>query len=136
MPVRFEIKPSRIFILLLSSLHLLAMATVMLTKLVFWAKTGILLLLASSLLHHLYRQTRDKRFWHTVTLDNTQLQVTMLNGVESGGELMSPTVVTPLCVVLCARFDDCKFPVCQVVFRDAMPAGKFRELRVLLRYPG
>lgn len=132
MPVRFEIKPSRLFILLLFALHLFAMAIVMLTNLVLWSRVGIVLLLASSLLHHLYLHTRDRRSWHAFTLDHTHVRATTLEGVELNGELMRQTVVMPFCVVLCARMGGAS--VCRVIFRDAMQAGKFRELRVLLRY--
>jgi hypothetical protein len=129
---QYDIHPSGIFVLLLITLHLLAMMSVALTDMPVWARAGIVLLVVASLLHHLHRHLRGKHAWRSVTLDQRELQVTSSDGAQRCGEVVQPTVVMPFCVVLCARLDG--RPVCQPIFRDAMQAGAFRDLRVHLRF--
>lgn len=119
---------------LLFVVHLLAILSVCLTNLVFWARTSLALLIVVSLTHQLYLHLRAKQSWRSFSLNKKQLVVNTLGGETLSGEVIGQTVVTPLCVVLCARLAGCKRTVCQVVFPDAMQAEAFRELRVRLRF--
>ena len=130
---RFSIKPSRMFVLLLLVVHLLVILSVCLTSLVLWARLGLSATVLISLFYQLHRHMWDKQSWRSFSLDNKRLVVNTLGGGELNGEVAQGTVVTALCVVLCARLDGHKL-VCQVIFRDAMQADAFRELRVRLRF--
>lgn len=116
------------------AVHLLASAAVFLANLPLWALSGLLFLLLFNLLNHIYHHARSGVSWRNVTLFKEYLVVNTLNGSELNGELAPQTVVTPLCVVLCARLNGHRLPVCKVIFPDAMPADAFRELRVRLRF--
>lgn len=130
----FNIRISRIFVSLLFVVHLLAILSVCLTNLVLWARASLALLIVASLIHQLYCHRRAKHAWRSFSLNQKQLVINTLGGETLNGELMHQTVVTPHCVVLCASVNDHKRPVCQVIFRDAMQADAFRELRVRLRF--
>lgn len=130
----FKIRISRTFVLLLFVVHLLAIISVCLTNLVFWARASLALLIVASLIHQLYLHLRAKHVWRSFSLNQKQLVINTLGGEALNGELMHQTVVTPHCVVLCARVDERKRPVCQVIFRDAMQTDAFRELRVRLKF--
>lgn len=131
---RFEIKPSRIFVLLLIALHQLAILSVCMTNLVLWAQLALSAAISISMMHHLYRHVWANQAWRALSLDKKQVLIHTLGGEQLSGILAHQTVVTPGCVVLCARLDGHKLPVCQVIFRDAMQADAFRELRVRLRF--
>ncbi len=132
----FVIKPSRMFALLLLAVHLPVMISVCLTPLVFWARLCLSLLILLSLFHHLYRYVllRARHSWRSFSLNQRQLVIGTRGGETLNGDVTHRTVVTALCVVLCARLDGYKLPVCQVIFRDALPDDVFRELRVRLRF--
>jgi hypothetical protein len=132
--VQFAIKPSGIYVLMSLAVHLLALAAVFSANLPLWVISGLFVLILFNLLNHIYRHARAGVSWRSVTLFKDHLVVNTLNGDELNGELAPQTVVTPLCVVLCARLNGCRRPVCQVIFRDAMSADAFRELRVRLRF--
>jgi hypothetical protein len=130
----FVIKSSKTYVLMLFAVHLLAIVSVCLMNLVVWARLCLALLIAASLLHQLYRHLGAGDVWRSLFLDQKLVVVTTRSGLELNGSVMHQTVVTPCCVVLCAKLDGYKFPVCQVVFRDAMQHGAFRELRVRLKF--
>ena len=131
---RFDIKPSRTFCWLLSAVHLLVVVSICLTNLVLWARSGVVLLVLLSLFHQLYHHMRGRQSWRAFSLEQKRVVVTTAGGNELSGEVAHGTVVTSHCVVLCARLDRYKLPVCQVIFRDAMQAAEFRELRVRLKF--
>ncbi len=128
----FVIRPSRTFVLLLLAVHLLVILSVCLTNLVLWARLCLSVTILFSLLHQLYRHAWAKQSWRTFSLDKKTVVVNTLGGEQLNGELTHQTVITPGCVVLCARLRE--LPVCQVIFRDAMQADAFRELRVRLKF--
>ncbi len=130
----FEIKPSRIFLLLLIALHLLTILSVCVTNLEHWAQQGLSVAILISLIHHLYLHVWANQAWRAFSIDKKQVLIHTLDGSELNGVLAHQTVVTPGCVVLCARLDGHRSPVCQVIFCDAMQAEAFRELRVRLRF--
>jgi len=132
----FIIKPSGTFASLLLVVHLLVMISVYLIPVVIWARLSLSLLIFLSLFYSLYRYAllRARYSWHSFSLDQKHITVSTQGGGELYGEVVHPTVVIAHCVVLCARMDSCKLPVCQVIFSDAMPDEVFRELRVRLRY--
>lgn len=130
----FAIKPSAIYLLMSFAVHLCAIVSVSLANLPLWAGSALSLLILSNLLNLSYRHVRGGQLWRSVLLVKNQVVINTLDGQELNGELVSQTVVTPLCVVLCARLDGCRLPVCQVIFKDAMAKDAFRELRVRLRF--
>ena len=127
--MQFEVKPSRPLVVMLFAVHLLSMISVALTDLPVWARIGIVLCIAASLIYHL----RRKSCWRSFTLDQRRVSVTTAHGDELSGELASGTLVIAHCVVLCVKPDGARFAVCQLIFPDAMPQAAFRELRVRLR---
>lgn len=130
----FAIQPSKIYVLMLLAMHLAAIVSVSLTNLPDWARLCLALLIAASLLHHLYRHVWATGVWRSFFLDQRRVVVNTLAGNELNGYILPQTVVTPCCVVLCVKLDVYKLPVCQVIFRDAMQHGAFRELRVRLKF--
>jgi len=105
-----------------------------LTNLLVWARSGLVLFIFFSMFYCLYRQTRAKHSWRSFSLEQEYVVINTLRGDVLSGEVTHQTVVTPQCVVLCARLDGYKLPVCQVIFRDAMQVDAFRELRVRLKF--
>ncbi len=130
----FAIQSSKTYVLMLLAMHLAAIVSVSLTNLPVWARLCLALLIAASLLHQLYCHVWAGDAWRSFLLDQRRLVVNTLAGDELNGHILPQTVVTPCCVVLCAKLDGYKLPVCQVVFRDAMQHGAFRELRVHLKF--
>ncbi|MDP1592955.1 MAG: hypothetical protein Q8L80_01790 [Gallionella sp.] len=132
----FVIKPSVTFASLLLAVHLLAVVSVYLIPVVNWARLSLSLLLFFSLFYHLYRYAllRSHNSWRCFSLDQKHITVNTQGGAELCGELAHSTVVIAHCVVLCARLEGYKLPVCQVIFSDALPGEAFRELRVRLKY--
>lgn len=130
----FVIKPSKTYASMLIAVHLLVMVSVCLTDLLVWARSSLVLLLFFSLFYHLYRHLLSGQSWRSFSLEQERLVINTLGGDALSGEVAHQTVVIPQCVVLCARLDGYKFPVCQVIFRDAMQVDAFRELRVRLKF--
>jgi hypothetical protein len=130
----FVIKPSRTYVLMLIAAHLLVTVSVFLTNLPVWARSSLVLLLFFSLLYHLYLHLLSGQSWRSFSLEQKHLVINTMGGKELSGELSHQTLVIPQCVVLCARLDGYRFPVCQVIFKDAMQADAFRELRVRLKF--
>ena len=131
---QFVIKPSRTFCWLLVAVHLLVIVSIYLTNLVLWARIVLALLIVFSLFHQLYCHVRARQSWRSFSLEQKRVVVNTAGGEELNGEVVHGTVVTSHCVVLCARLEGDKLPVCQVIFRDAMQADAFRELRVRLKF--
>ncbi len=136
MPEQFIIRPSRTFALLLISVHVLAMISVNLTSLAVWVRVGLSVLLLISLLSRLYLNAflLARISWRSFSLKQKQLLVRTRGGDALSGVITHPTVVMSRCVVLCAKLDGHGFPVCQVIFFDAMNTAAFRELCVRLRF--
>lgn len=133
---QFNIKPSRTFGLILFSVYLLAISSVWLTNLERMTQLCLVVLISLSLLHHLYRHVllRSSHAWFAFSLDQKHLLIQTRGGIELAGFVAPNTLVTSQCVVLCARLDRHKLPVCQVIFPDAMQDDAFRELCVRLKF--
>lgn len=130
----FAIKPSRIYIFLLFAVHLLAVIAVYLTNLPLWVRVCLALLVLLNLSHQLYLHLSARQAWRSLVLDQRRVFVGTQGGMRLTGQVAPRSVVIPFCVVLCVRLDGHRLPVCQVIFRDAMQADAFRELRVRLRF--
>lgn len=133
---QFVLKPSRVFISVLVIAHLLAFVSVCLINGALWLCLALLPLIFINLLYCLYRYAllRDNASWVSFSVNRKRLLINTRGGDEWGGDVMRRTVVTPHCVVLCARIDEHKLPVSQVIWWDAMPAEAFRELRIQLKF--
>lgn len=130
--MRYALKPSGTYLLLLIIAHLLAMGSVCLANLPIWARLSLVLIISFSLFNNLYVHLRAKCSWRSFTLEKNYVLVNTLGGDTLSGELSRQTVVTPLCVVLCAKFG--RTHHCQVIFFDAMQVDSFRGLRVRLKF--
>lgn len=128
----YQLKPSGIYLVLLVVAHLSAALSVCLTNLHPWARVGLIFPVVLSLLYHLNVHLRAQRGWRSFTLEKGHVSVITRGGDALYGELAPRTLVTPLCVVLCAK--NASKQVCQVIFCDAMDCDAFRELRVRLRF--
>jgi hypothetical protein len=136
MPNSFVIESSRLFVLLLSMLYALLIATVLLTYLDLWVRISISFLILLSFFHHLTLDAlrSSSKSWIALTLNDNQLVAGLRSGISINGVLMQRSVITPACVVLCARLDGYHLPACTVIFRDTMPQEAFRQLRVRLKF--
>ncbi len=128
----FILKPSRTYALMLLVSHLAAAITICLTSLPAWARICLVLLIAVSLFHQWHRHLHAS--WQSFFLEQRYLRIKTRSGLESMGTILDRTVVIPCCVVLCAKLDGARQPVCQLIFKDALPTESHRELRVRLKY--
>jgi len=133
---QFELRPSRVFALLLLAVHLLAAISVGLTNVELWIRLVLFVLILLSLFYHLLRHAllRCKSSWISFSLDQKCVLISTRGSAAVSGEILRRTVVTSYCVVLCIRPEGRKLAVNQVIFRDALQAEAFRELRVRLRF--
>lgn len=129
--MNFTVGPSASYLLMLAAVHLTAIASICYARLPFPVKTAISLLLLTNLAYLIYLDMRGNT-WRSFSLRDRRLQVPVAGGKILHGELSPETLVTPLCVVLCARLDGSLRR--RVIFFDAMPSDDFRTLRVMLKY--
>ena len=117
-------------------LYVLLITTVWLTHLDLWVRISISSLIILSFLHHLLLDALklSSTSWVSLSLNDNQLIVGLRSGVAMSGVLMQSSIITPACVVLCAKLDGYKLPIYTVIFRDTMPQEAFRQLRVRIRY--
>jgi hypothetical protein len=130
------IKSSVLFVLLLSLLYTLLVATLWMTQLDLWVRLSILSLILFSFSHHLLLDALrlSSSAWIFLSLNENQLVAGFRSGATRSGVVMAGSVITPYCVVLCARLEGRKLPACTVIFHDAMEPEAFRQLRVHLKY--
>lgn len=131
----YFLKSSRIFTLLLVAMLGLVTISVWLTNFYYWWRLVLVMVVWLGVLDVFWREVllRHASSWQFFSLTGRQLQVRMRRGEEVHGEVMPCTIVTSLCVVLWVRPQQ-GAPVKQVIFRDALPEGAFRELCVRLKY--
>lgn len=129
--MNFTVGPSASYLLMLAAVHLAAIASICYARLPFPVQIAISLLLLTNLTYLIYLDMRGNA-WRSFSLRDRSLQVPAAGGKILHGELSPQTLVTPLCVVLCARLDGSLRR--RVIFFDAMPSDDFRTLRVMLRY--
>ena len=128
----FALKPSRTYVLMLLAAHLAAATTIFLTNLPAWARICLVLLIAVSLSYQWHRHLHAS--WQSFFLEQRHLRIMTRSGFEAMGMVLDRTVVIPFCVVLCAKLDGARLPVCQMIFKDALQTDAHRELRVRLKY--
>lgn len=128
----FDLKPSRTYVLVLLVTHLAAAVTIFLTNLPAWVRICLVLLMAVSLLYQWHRHMHAG--WQSFFLAQRHLRIKARSGSESMGMVLDRTVVIPCCIVLCAKLDGARLPVCQMIFKDALQTDAHRELRVRLKY--
>ena len=112
--------------------HLAAAITICLTDLPAWARACLVLLISVSLFHQWHRHMHAS--WQSFFLEQRHLRIKTRSELESMGTISDRTVVLPCCVVLCAKLDGARRPVCQLIFQDALPTDAHRELRVRLKF--
>lgn len=132
----FELYPSRIFLFLLLTVHLLVIFTVFMLPILLLAQVGLAAVLLCSLLYYL---KRDGWFLHPVSyiamqLEGNQITVTCRDGMASSGQISADSVVTPLLTILNISSNSTKAMQSVVIFSDSMERERFRELRVLLKW--
>ncbi len=128
----FALKPSRTYALMLLAVHLAAAITIFLTNLPAWARICLVLLIAVSLLHQWHQYMHAS--WQNFSLEQGRLRIMTRAGFEAMGTVLDRSVVIPFCVVLCAKLDGARLPVCQMIFKDALQKDAHRELRIRLKY--
>jgi hypothetical protein len=130
------IKSSVLYVVLLSLLYALLAVTLCLTHLDLWVRLSILSLILLSFSHHLLLDALrlSSAAWISLSLNENQLVAGFRSGEIRSGVVMARSVITPYCVVLCARLEGRKLPACTVIFHDAMEPEAFRQLRVRLKY--
>ncbi len=128
----FVLKPSRIYLRMLLFTHLALAVVIFLSHLPAWSRIGFVLVVAASLLHqwHLHLHAG----WQSFFLEQRNLRIRTQSGFEKMGMVLDRTVVIPFCVVLCARLEGARRPVCRLIFRDALSKDAHRELRVRLKF--
>ena len=134
--LRFPVKPSPRFALLLVLLHLVAASVVVVTVIALPAKLLLVLLAVLSLAYYLMRDVLLllPGSWHEISLNQHEVSVVARNGAGFIGQVENQTVVNPHFVVLRVRPQGHHRPVSRVVFPDAMRPGAFPELCVHLKF--
>ncbi len=134
---QFVIQPSRTYFLLLLAMHLFAMGSVWLADILSWVQFALSLVVLFSLYYHSYFFVflHSRQVCHSFSLNQQHVVINFRDGEVLSGELMHRTVVTPFCVLLCARMGEQGRIVRQLIFHDAMLRESFRELRVRLKFP-
>ena len=130
--MNFTIRPSVIYLSLLTAVHLVAIVSVCYADLPLTAQTALSSLLLLNIAHLVWRETQGLT-QRSFALHGMRLQLFNPDGTVLEGELSKNTLVTPWCVVLCARLGGVMLR--RVIFFDAMQADEFRTLRVRLRFP-
>jgi len=128
----FVLKPSRIYLWMLLLTHLLLAVAISLTHLPTWSRIGLVLVVAASLLYQWHLHLHAS--WQSFFLEQRNLRIRTQSGFEKMGMVLDRTVVIPFCVVLCARLEGARRPVCPLIFRDALPKDAHLELRVRLKF--
>lgn len=113
------------------------MGSVWLVDLVFWLQWVLSLVILFSLSYHLYFFVflYSSQACHSFSLNQQHIVMNLRGGVVLSGEIMHRTLVTPFCVLLCARMGESGRIVRQLIFHDAMHRESFRDLRVRLKFP-
>ncbi|MEO8331245.1 MAG: protein YgfX [Gallionella sp.] len=130
------IKPSTSFAVFLLFMHTAVATVVCLTAMPISARLVLLLLITLSLLYHLARDAllMLPNSWCEISPDPGGLFVVARDGSGFLGQVANNTIISPYFIILRVNMEGHHLPVSRVVFPDALAAGVFRELCVLLKF--
>jgi hypothetical protein len=129
------IKPSPHFALLLLFIYLTAAIVVYFAAIPTAFRLGSILLIILSLSHYLARDffLFFSDSWNEFSFDQNGVTVVARNGSTNIATVSNTTIVCPYFIVLRVRFPGQYRLVSRVIFPDALNAGEFRKLCVLLK---
>ena len=134
----FNLRPSRIFAVLLVFSHLLAILAMFLLPVDIWLRIACGVFLS----WNLYRSLRSDVLLllptsvHSIRLEGDAVILKLRDGDEVAGKLAGDSLVTAHFSVLNLQQEDARRRFSVVVFQDSLDAEKFRELRVRLKWGG
>ena len=131
-----EIKPSRLFALLLFVLHLGSALVVYLTNVPWGVKWIVFMLIALSLAYYWIRDVwlHFPHSWREIALRQGVVSIGLRGSLISTGQLLNTSVVLSYFVILLVKLDGRRFNTARVIFRDALHPESFRELCVYLKH--
>ena len=132
--LKIKLRPSRFMMGFLLLTHLVALLLCVTLPLQWWAQGLIALIIIASLVYSIKKQvyystrhslrecrTEEGKVWYLM----------QTNGIELTGTIMGDSLVTMGLLVLNFRLEN-KSKRSIVVFKDAVDAAEFRQLRVIL----
>ena len=133
--IEADIRPSFLLFFALITSHLATSIVLLSTSLSVEIQALLLAIILGSFAYYF---ARDYRFclpgsWTSLSLDQDVVSVTKLDGGVVEGLITPKTVVTPYCIVLGIVKKGCVSTSFRVFFPDALAAGVFREMCVLLK---
>ena len=135
--LRVILKPSRLLAAALVAAHTAAAATLIPLALPVWAKASIVLLIATSLAHGLWRHAwlrGDASVIAIELMEDDRAAFETGDGVRHEAGVLGTTYVTSKLCVVNLRVAGCLFARHAVVVADNLDAESFRQLRVRLRW--
>ena len=130
------IKPSPRLALLLLLFHAIAATAVYATAMPPAARLAILVLVLLSLIYYLARDVLllFPGSWREISFDQGGVSLVTRDGSVFSGQVSGNTTVNPYFALLRIRPEGHRLPVSRTIFPDALDAGAFRELSVLLKF--
>lgn len=134
--MHYPFKPSLRFALSLLLLHVTAATVAYATDIALPARLAVLLMVALSLVYYLLRDALLllPNSWREISLDQSDVSVTVRDGSGFTGQVANKTVVSPYFVVFCLKPEGHRLLHSRVIFPDSMGEGAFRSLCVHLRF--
>ncbi|MEE9451715.1 MAG: protein YgfX [Gammaproteobacteria bacterium] len=139
LPLKIELKPSCILLILLSFLHFGAVISLWVSAIPLWLKLILLFLCAISLYYFLGRHVFyyfDRSIYKLAKQADGCWLLHQRHGNCVKAQLLSNSLISPaLCIVNFKTLDHARsFSV--LMFADSFKKGSLRQLLVLLRFPG
>lgn len=131
-----RLRPSRLLLIVLSTVHIGALAIVLLMPLKGWIIGLLAFLVVLSLAHATYFHVHRNRPDAIVMLKTTAggLEIGTRGGVWSKVAILGSTFVSPWLAVLHLRQDGRKRPLYVLLLPDMLTLEEFRRFRVWLRW--
>lgn len=122
--------------MLLLLFHAIVAAVAYMTVMPPAARLAMLILVLLSLFYYLARDALllFPDSWREISFDQGLVSVVTRGGSGFSGQIASNTAVSPYFAVLRVRPEGHRLPVFRAIFPDALDAGAFRELSVLLKF--
>lgn len=130
------IKPSLRLAILLMLSHALVASVVSATMMPTVARLALLVTILLSLLYYLARDALllFPDSWRKISFGQCSVTVVTRDGSGFSGQFSCRSTVCPYFAVLHVRREGHRLPVLRAIFPDALEAGEFRELCVLLKF--
>ena len=130
------IKPSPRLALLLLLFHTIVATVASMTVMPLAARLAMLMLILLSLIYYLARDVLllFPDSWREIAFDQGSVSLVTRDGSVFSGQVSGKTTISPYFAVLRIRPEGHRLPVSRTIFPDALDAGAFRELSVLLKF--